>query len=1138
MSRIGIGPDRGQATRRFAKVVAMLCATGLATLAIGATGAAAAETRTFDATLSLTGDCSVDAKVDPIPDPGCPGGPQPPAGHFSSPRGIATDEYGDMYVVSYGAEFGDGEDGRIDVFDASGHFLTEISDPNRPKTITVDGSGNLYVDDYGSNELVRYEPSSYDPPAGDIAYENPPVLVDSEHMALVVGLAIDRATGHLFSQDGSAIIEYSSAADGNVILDESIGATELPHTFFPAGLAVNSTNGRIYANSGFEEGVINVFELAAPHAQIETIERSGTPAGGSFSGSAAVAVDERNGHVFVYDVESTDKIFEFSEDGSYLSTIEHGIHAFTGMEITADNGAHSPNGALNPGGPYVYVTSGNTGVGHSFAFSASPEECTPEVTGATVGGITEMEGDLQGAVNPCHGATSYVFEYTPERSYEEVGFAEATVAGRGQLSGGGLSLPVDAPVAGLEAGRSYRFRLTASNGAGSSTAEGSFATYPSNPVASSCRNSALRTGLSVGLPDCRAFELVTPSVTNARAPLGVGWLGPQFLTLPASPDGGRVSFDIEGGVIPDAGGAGGTGSYASDPYLARRTSEGWTTSYLGPNALEAPSIVPGSHSSDQENLFWQTGSVAGSTSVDGKSGVSYLSSPAGTSEMLATGSIGTDPFATPDFISEGGEHIVFTSGSTAERPVQLEPDAPPSGTAAVYDRTPSGTHVISLLPGDVTPGAGEPAKYVGVSQDGRAVAFTIGSGVAAPLYLRYDDQVTFQIGTGVTFAGLSEDGKRLFYLKDGRLLAFDVETESVIPFSGSAEVTVVNVSGNGSTAYFISHSVLSKVANSVGQKAKSGKENLYRSEEGAVSFIATVTSRDVEGEHENVTTDGLGVWSEAVGPGSLGADPSRATPDGRFFLFQSRAALGAYESAGHPEIYLYNAVDAELTCLSCMPTGAAATGEASLQSVSSAIYRPQPLNPYSLVENLVSDGRRAFFQSTEALVPRDTDGLQDVYEWEATGVGSCGRPEGCVSLISSGHSAQMNYLFAVDASGDNVFFRSSDRLLASDAESTPSIYDARVEGGFPESTTDEGCQGEGCRPALSSPPVLPSPAASAPGSEDNFHRASACPKGKQKVKRHGSSRCVRRSRHRKPRSGKKRSGAKRAHRNSKKGANK
>src|SRR4051794_37130900 len=93
-------------------------------------GAVEEETHQFDATLSLTGNCST-SKVDEVPDPGlCPmppgvAGVDHPSKVFQKARGIAVDSYGDRYVASFGTKE-DGSEGRIDVFDPSGKFLTEI----------------------------------------------------------------------------------------------------------------------------------------------------------------------------------------------------------------------------------------------------------------------------------------------------------------------------------------------------------------------------------------------------------------------------------------------------------------------------------------------------------------------------------------------------------------------------------------------------------------------------------------------------------------------------------------------------------------------------------------------------------------------------------------------------------------------------------------------------------------------------------------------------------------------------------------------------------------------------------------------------------------------------------------------------
>ena len=297
-------------------------------------------------------------------------------------------------------------------------------------------------------------------------------------------------------------------------------------------------------------------------------------------------------------------------------------------------------------------------------------------------------------------------------------------------------------------------------------------------------------------------------------------------------------------------------------------------------------------------------------------------------------------------------------------------------------------------------------------------------------------------------------------------------------------------------------------------------QNLYLSREGSISFVGTVTERDVDGEKlGGEMIDGLGLWTAAIGPtfappGRLAADPSRTTPDGSVLLFQSRANLTDYASQSSTQIYRYDSAGGVLECLSCNPTGAAPAGDATLQSMKQREDK-EARSAYSLVNNLRADGRRAFFQSRDALVARDTDQLQDVYEWEDQGVGTCARPGGCVYMISSGHSRRDDHLHAVSESGDDVFFVSSDLLLGVDSDETASIYDARVGGGFPESAAAE-CEGEGCRGALPPPTVLPTPNTPPLGKEGK--PAKPCPKGKRRVKRNGKVRCVKRhqKRHRRP----------------------
>jgi hypothetical protein len=1076
----------------------------LLTLFIG-TGHASAATHAFDPVLSLTGGCSV-SSVDDVADPGpCPGTPtvDHPAASFQRPVAIATNSYGDIYV----ALLGTGSGGRIDIFDASGKYIaeSEIPDLREPASLAVDSAGNLYVvnnTNVGEERVVRYHPTLYKPEEGRIKYSNNPSVIVKETFSIFNTVAINSANEHLFLKYETRVEEYTSAAEGNGVVG-NIASGELEHDGL--GVAVDAARGRLYASTRLPDKshVIRVFELASPHALLFTIA---PPV--ATEENLSVAADEGSGHVFLYDGRAQ-AVYEFNPNGTFTGkVIEHSFQKIFGSQIAIDNGKNSPNGALNPRERYLFVPSHPAGVGHSFAFGP-PKEDEPEVRSISFANVGEAEAELEASIEPFGLKTHYTFEYITRQSYEEAGntFAGGQLAGGGDIPVGNSPRDVAAAVEGLSPGTRYRFRVFAENAEGSDEAEAEFVTFPAAEPFASCPNAPFRTGFSALLPDCRALELVTPPDTNARTPFGLRQLGTYFPTREASPAGDKVSFLIEGGVIP---GSDGTGSLAGDPYLAGRGAGGWSTSIVGPNGSEATGVLPGSASPDQGYSFWSTSGAGGSAAIGGVT--SYVRYPDGHSALLGRGSLDTDPRAVGQLISEGGGHIVFSSGEAnpeIEPAVRLEPDAPPSGTATVYDRTTDEvTHVISLLPEDKTPAAGENAAYIGASLDGKGVAFAIGK----KLYFRYNNEETYEIGEGIAFAGIAEGGTRFFYLEGGRLWRFDATTEDRIPFS-VGPVTPVNVSADGSTAYFVSTSILTADPNPNGAVALSGKENLYRAkeEEGEISFVGTVTHRDVVGQFNgNETVEGLGRWTAAAATGGFGVDPSRTTPDGSVLLFEARAALDGYDPEGHAEVYRYDFAANALDCLSCNPTLAPAVSAASLQSMSRAGDDPEPLTSFNLVGNLRADGDRAFFQSEEALVPTDVDGLQDVYEWEARGVGSCNRPGGCIYLVSSGHSLRIDYLYATSDRGDDVFFRTSDILLPRDAEETPSIYDARVGGGFVEPVAG-GCEGEACKPGVSPAPAAQNFGSRGMGPSGNVK--PACPKAKRKVRRHGKVVCVKKKKH-------------------------
>ena len=78
------------------------------------------------------------------------------------------------------------------------------------------------------------------------------------------------------------------------------------------------------------------------------------------------------------------------------------------------------------------------------------------------------------------------------------------------------------------------------------------------------------------------------------------------------------------------------------------------------------------------------------------------------------------------------------------------------------------------------------------------------------------------------------------------------------------------------------------------------------------------------------------------------------------------------------EVYLYDAAKlkraADVPIIRANPTGERPIGEASVPGWSSDLTPP---------EYLSDDGDRVFFESRDALSPHATNGLQNVYEWDA-----------------------------------------------------------------------------------------------------------------------------------------------------------
>ena len=91
-----------------------------------------------------------------------------------------------------------------------------------------------------------------------------------------------------------------------------------------------------------------------------------------------------------------------------------------------------------------------------------------------------------------------------------------------------------------------------------------------------------------------------------------------------------------------------------------------------------------------------------------------------------------------------------------------------------------------------------------------------------------------------------------------------------------------------------------------------------------------------------------------------------------------------YPSGGADEVYEFQAATDQLFCCRVVRAGNRLQWPGR-----SAAFLPISWNDGHLPEWVADEGNRVFFDSEVPLVPEDTNGRQDVYEWEREGTGTC-----------------------------------------------------------------------------------------------------------------------------------------------------
>jgi hypothetical protein len=589
----------------------------------------------------------------------------------------------------------------------------------------------------------------------------------------------------------------------------------------------------------------------------------------------------------------------------------------------------------------------------------------------------------------------------------------------------------------------------------------------SAPSASAaCPNEAFRQGPSANLPDCRAYELVSPVDTGGyEIHAGVGEV---FAIAPtAAASGDAVGFSAFGAFD------GSESAGVTTMYLSRRGAGDWSTEGLSP----PPGNYPVLH------IF----AVFGFTEDLGKTVMTGFWEPPLTPDAVfdaeqtyvrenATGSFRLVTTGLPEGTGEtdiravgmsaNAGHVIFRSeeeleesdcGAPAEEEYLCDWNAATS-TVSLVGISPGG----SVLEDSEVTLAG-PNYRRSVSADGSRIFFKGGgAGLAGEcgVCVRINGATTQQIVSDEgTFWSASSDSSLAFVTDGGgNLYRYDVDADELGSSLAGEVKGVLGTSTDGSRAYFVSEE-------EIGGEGTLGANNLYLWTDdgtpgGEITFVTTGNSSSVFTNNWN--TGGFG-------------PSSRVTPDGMHLAFTD-------DSEGAPEAYLYSAATGgEPVCASCNPIAAPTSGATITGGTKFTIGR--------LSRNLSDDGSRLFFTTDEALVPRDTNGLTDVYEYDAA--------SGQVALISTGTEARNISFGDASTSGNDVLFATRQQLVGVDEDEALSVYDSRAGGGLAAQNPPAPaapCTGDACRSATAPTPSQPNVASTGFVGKGNLSQKQNCNK--------------------------------------------
>jgi hypothetical protein len=470
----------------------------------------------------------------------------------------------------------------------------------------------------------------------------------------------------------------------------------------------------------------------------------------------------------------------------------------------------------------------------------------------------------------------------------------------------------------------------------------------------------------------------------------------------ASADGSKVFFETAESLVPAD----------TDSAFDIYQREGATTTLISIGSTGGNGnfdVFPDDVSADGSRVFFDTDEQLVAQDTD--SAFDIYERSGGTTKLVSIGPGGGNGPDEAFFhdISRDGTRVFFES---EESLVAADTDA----QADVYERSGGTTTLVSAG----TPGNGNfPAVFAGISEDGTRVFFETEEQLLATdtdatfdVYRRFNG-ATALMSTGATggngpfdatYRGISLDGTRLFFQTDESLNASDTDTSTDVyeraPGTGGA-AAVVSAPGNGAfPATFVGNS-------------GDGLHVFFETRE-ALAGGDSDTFVDVYERFGNNTR-----LVSAGTPGNAAFDANYVgnSVDGARVFFETRESLEAGDTDTALDVYERT----NATTTARVSVGGNGPIAASFAGAS-------------------RDGSRVLVETSESLVASDTDSVNDVYERHAGATTH-------ISIGPSGGNAAIAAFFSgLSEDGERIFFDTRESLMTSDTDTARDVYAADLAG--------------------------------------------------------------------------------------------